>query len=119
MSTLLADDPIFGKVSPPPGIDKYKGLTEGGLVSFLNVILNLLVVVAGLYALFNLIFAGYQFMSAGGDQKAVEAAWGKIWQSLLGLTIVAGSFLLAALFGWLIFGDASAILKPQIFIPKP
>lgn len=107
----------FGTVLPPPGIDKYKGLTEGGLVSFLNVILNLLVVVAGLYALFNLIFAGYQFMSAGGDQKNIEAAWGKIWQSLLGLTIVAGSFLLAALFGWLIFGDASAILKPQIFVP--
>lgn len=116
MQNLLAANP-FGTVSPPPGINKYKGLTEGGLVSFLNVILNLLVVVAALYALFNLIFAGYQFISAGGDQKAVEAAWGKIWQTLLGLLIVAGAFVLAALFGWLIFGDPTAILRPTIFVP--
>lgn len=118
MTILLAQDNIFGKVQPPPGIDKYKGLTEGGLVSFLNVILNLLVVVAGLYALFNLIFAGYQFMSAGGDPKNVEAAWNKIWQSLLGLVIVAGAFLLAAVFGQLIFGSPYAILNPTLSTPR-
>lgn len=116
MNILLAANP-FGTVSPPPGIDKYKGLTEGGLVDFLSVILKFLVIAASLYALFNLIFAGYQFISAGGDQKAVEAAWSKIWQSLLGLLIVAGAFVLAALFGWLIFGDPSAILVPKIFGP--
>lgn len=108
---------VFGPVSPPPGLSSYGPLASGGLVKFLNVILQTLVVVAGLYFLFNLIFAGYQFISAGGDSKAVEAAWGKIWQSIVGLLIVAASFLLAAIFGLLIFGQWDAILKPKIFTP--
>jgi len=33
--------------------------------------------------------------------------------------IMAGSFVLAALIGWLIFGDATAILNPKIYGPTP
>jgi hypothetical protein len=116
LSTYLAQNP-FGNIQLPPGVDKYGSLTEGGLVNFLNNVLKFMVVIAGIYMLFNLILAGYQFMSAGGDSKAVGEAWAKIWQSLVGLLIVAGSFLLAALFGWLIFGDWNAILRPQIYTP--
>lgn len=108
---------LLGTVSPPPGVSRFGSLTGGGLVGFLNVILNLLVVIAGVYFLFNVVFAGFQFMSAGGDSKAVEAAWGKIWQSLIGLVIVAGAFLLAAVFGYLIFGDPRAIIVPRVYAP--
>lgn len=107
----------FGTIQTPPGIDKYGSLTGGGLINLLSNLLKLLVVVAGLYVLFNLILAGYQFISAGGDSKSVEAAWAKIWQSLIGLLIVAGAFVLAAIFGWLIFGNPSAILQPKIYTP--
>jgi hypothetical protein len=90
---------------------------KSGLISFANNLLKLIIGVAGLFAFFNIIIAGYTFMSAGGDPKKVEQAWAKIWQSLLGLLFVAGSFVLAAIFGWLIFGDASAILVPKIYGP--
>ena len=53
-------------------------------------------------------------MSAGEDAKKVAGAWAKIWQSLLGLAIAAGSFVLAAIFGQLIFGQWDFILNPQI-----
>ena len=106
---------IFGRVTAPPS--GYFLATGGGIVAFISVIVKLLIVIAGLYMLFNIIFAGYQFISAGGDQKSVEAAWGKIWQSLVGLLIVAGSVMLAALFGWILFGDTSAILSPKIYTP--
>lgn len=109
----------FGTIQAPPGIQApgYGSLTGGGLVNLLGNLLKFLVVIAGVYVLLQLIFAGYQFISAGGDSKAVEAAWGKIWQSLIGLLIVAGAFVLAALFGFLIFGDPMAILKPRIYTP--
>lgn len=113
----LSQNP-FGNVQPPPGVSVYGDLSQGGLVVFLNNVLKLLVVIAGIYALLQFIFAGYQFLSAGGDSKKVEEAWGKIWQSLVGLVIVAGAFTLAAVFGYLIFGDAMAILRPKIFTPK-
>lgn len=95
----------------------YQGIASGGLILFLTNILRLVFVVAGLFAFINLILAGFQFMSAGGDSKQVEKAWGKIWQSLLGLILVVGSFALAALFGYLLFGRADYILSPQIFGP--
>lgn len=110
------DTDIIGKIPLPGPLAKY-GSYEVGLVQFLNNIVKFLIVVAGLYALLNLILAGYSFMSAGGDPKAIEKAWAKIWQSLVGLLIIAGSFVLAAIFGWLIFGDATAILRPKVYGP--
>jgi nucleoside recognition membrane protein YjiH len=111
---------IVGKVENPLP-EAYRGITAaqgGGLILFLTNILRLVFVVAGLFAFINLILAGFQFMGAGGDAKAVEKAWAKIWQSLLGLILVAGSFALAALFGYLLFGDAGFILNPQIWGPE-
>ena len=121
MNTLAQNvTSIVGTVDNP--LPKaYQGVTAaqgGGLILFFTNILRLLFVAAGLFAFVNLILAGFQFMGAGGDAKAVEKAWGRIWQSLLGLAIVAGSFALTALFGYLIFGDAAFILNPQIYGPK-
>lgn len=110
----------FGKVTPPEGVKIPAATIPGGeIITLLNIVLNILVVAGGIYALINIIIAGYGFISAGGDPKAVESAWAKIWQSLLGLTIIAGSFLLAAIFGQLIFGKADAILNPKIYTPSP
>lgn len=106
---------LFGTIKPPPGITK--SLAQGGLTSFLSAVFGLLVVVAGIYALFNFIFAGYQFMTAGGDPKGVAAAWGRIWQTLVGLIVVVSSFLLAAILGFLLFGDTGAILSPKLITP--
>ncbi len=95
----------------------YQGVTTGGLILFLTNILRVAFVVAGIYAFFNIVIAGYQYMSAGGDPKNIEHAWGRIWQSLMGLILVVGSFALAALFGYLLFGDATFILNPKIYGP--
>jgi hypothetical protein len=115
---------IFGTIQNPferLNIGPYAGeigSEQGfGLIVFLNNILKLVVVIAGLFAFFNLIIAGYQFMVAMGDPKGITSAWNKIWQSLIGLILVAGSFVLAAIFGWLLFGDATAILQPKIYGP--
>ncbi len=106
----------FGTVAPPPGVANL-GTGPGGIITLLNIILKLLVAAGGIYALINIIIAGYGFISAGGDPKAITSAWAKIWQSLLGLTIIASSFLLAAIFGQLIFGTPYAILNPKIYTP--
>jgi hypothetical protein len=107
-------DSIVGTINPPPGSVTY---TIAGIVPFLNNIIKFLIVLAGVYVLFNIILAGFQFINAGGDPKNVEKAWNKIWQSVLGLIIVAGSFVLAVIFGYLVFGDPMAILSPKIYTP--
>jgi hypothetical protein len=93
------------------------GGAVAGLVPFLNNVLKFMVIVAGIYTLVNIVLAGYAFISAGNDAKKIADAWAKIWQSLIGLLIVAGSFLLAALIGWLLFENIYAIITPIIYTP--
>ena len=114
MNKLLAAGSPLGKVSPPPSIQKIGGVEQGGIGNFLNLIVQALIVGAGIYALFNLVLAGYAFMSAGDDPKKVAAAWSKITQTIIGLAFAAGAFVLAAIFGQLIFGDPTFILNPTI-----
>jgi hypothetical protein len=112
MKNLLAD--AFGNVVPPTAIGRFSSDPGVALGTTLNLFLKILLVVAGIYALINLLLAGYAFMGAGDDTKKVAGAWAKIWQSLLGLAVAAGAFVLAAIFGLLIFGKADAILNPSI-----
>jgi len=109
----------FGTVAPPQGVDQYSGGSLEGFPTFINNILKFLIVGAGVYSLFNLVLAGYAFLSASDDPKKITAAWSKIWQTLLGLAVAAGAFVLAAIFGKIIFNDPSALLQIKIFGPTP
>lgn len=116
MNYLAAINP-FGSVKQPEGLAKYGTDPGVAIGKFIQLGLRTLIIVAGLYALFNLVLAGYSFMSAGDDAQKVAGAWSKIWQTMLGLAVAAGSFVLAALFGQLIFGDPFFLLNPSIPIP--
>jgi hypothetical protein len=105
---------IFGQIKPPAALDKFGSVEQGGIGVFLNLVLKILIVGGGIYALFNLVLAGYAFMSAGDDSKKMEAASAKIWQTAIGLVFMVGAFVLAAIFSILIFGRADAILNPSI-----
>ena len=121
---LLADQAgdvtksIVGTVTNP--LPAYGSLTTpgGGIILLLSNILRLVFVVAGIYAFINFIIAGFQYMQAGGDSKALGSAWNRIWRSLLGLLVIVGSFALAAVFGQLLFNNPMYILSPQIYGPK-
>lgn len=116
MSYKLAQG-IFGRVQPPPGVDRFQGGELGGLSQFITVIVRLLIVGAGIYTFFNILLAGYAFLSAGDDPKKVEDAWAKIYQSIIGLAFVAGSFVIAAIIGKILFGDYGALLQLRIVSP--
>ena len=115
-------DKIFGKIVPPQAIERltparWEAGHPSGLIVLFNNVLHLLIVAGGIYALLNFIIAGYSFMSANNDPKKIDLAWAKIWQSMVGLLIIAASFVLAALIGKFLFGSARAILEPKIYGP--
>lgn len=115
MKNLLALTNPIGQITPiisTPGIGQGGELT--GLTTLINSLLQIAMVIAGIWFLINIILAGFGFMSASGDPKKVAQAWEKIWQSILGLVIIVTSFLLAAIVGILLFGDPMAILRPKI-----
>jgi len=110
---------VIGKIIPPDIFKSGGGYGDvgSGLIAFLNNIIRLLIAVGGIWAFINLILAGYGFLSAGDDPKKMTAAWAKIWQSMMGLLFILGSFVLAAIFGYLLFGSPGAILNPKIYGP--
>jgi hypothetical protein len=63
------------------------GSTVGSLISFIFVI-------AGLIALFFLIWGGIKWLMSGGDEKAVEGARSHIIASIIGLVIIFMSYLI-------------------------
>ncbi len=120
MNKLLASTNPFGEVKLPDKLNSVYGPEPGqAFAKLIQLGLQILIVGAGIYALFNLLLAGYSFMSAGDDTKKVSSAWAQIYQTLIGLAFAAGSFVLAALFGKLIFNDYGFLLKPEIQIPTP
>lgn len=114
LAPLPGSSDTFGQINPPEALQKFGDVSSGGLGVFLNLILKIMVVGAGIYAIFNFILAGYTFLSAGDDPKKIENAWAKIWQTAIGLAFAAGAFILAGIFGYLIFGEWDAILNPVI-----
>lgn len=117
-TNLIAQANPFGTVTIPGKLTSIYGAEAGpAFGKLIQFGLRALVVGAGIYALFNLVLAGYSFMSAGDDAKKVSGAWAQIYQTLIGLAFAAGAFVLAAIFGQLIFGEATFLLKPTIPTP--
>lgn len=104
----------IGTISQPDALSNFNSVEAGGVGQLIQLIFNLLIAGGAIYAVINFILAGYLFLSAGDDPKKMQSAWAKIWQTGIGLLFIAGSFLLAAIFGRLIFGDASFLLQPII-----
>ena len=113
-STLADATNFFGQITEPPGVSEYGGDTAQGLIMLLNNILKIIIYAGGIYAIFNLIAVGIEYIGSAGNPDAIKKSTQKIWMTLLGLTVIASSLLLAALFGFILFGDASAIINPQL-----
>ena len=94
---LLAQNP-FGTVEVPDKLNSIYGAEAGpAFGKLIQFGLRALVVGAGIYALFNLVLAGYAFMSAGDDSKRFKCM-GKNYQTLWAC-FSAGAFVLAAILG--------------------
>jgi len=104
----------FGTLETPPGIDQYGADPSSGLILFFNNILKIAIVGGVLFSLTNIVIAGIQYIGSSGNPEIMKKASSRIWFSLLGLVIIAGSISLAAVIGLIFFGQANAILVPKL-----
>lgn len=117
MNNLIAQANPFGPVTLPSGLNKFGTDPGGAFGKLIQFGLRALIVGAGIYAVFNLVLSGYSFMSAGDDAKKVSGAWAQIYQTMMGLAFAAGAFVLAAIFGQLLFDNPLFLLQPSIPTP--
>lgn len=106
---------IWGNITNPYS-PNYK-IPGTGIGNFLANLIRVLMVVAGIYAVFNFVLAGYGFLGAGGDPKKIADAWAKIWQTLIGLVFVFGAFIIAAIVSQILYGRPNEIFTIMIWGP--
>ena len=102
---------IFGTIKNPTTFAD----GPAGFFNFLSVIFKLAGTVAGIFFIIQIIIAGYNLLSTNGDEKKTIQSWAIIWQSLIGITIVASAFVIASVIGNLI---GINILNPTINGPS-
>jgi hypothetical protein len=85
------------------------------LSNTLSIIVGVLTVIAGIWFLFQIITAGYQWLISGGDKASVAAARDKLTFSLIGLVIIVMAFAIVSLVGTLFGID---FLKPASVLEK-
>lgn len=106
----------LGTIGKGEGFGPWAQTTEPGNV-VANIIskgLGLLTIIAGIWFLFQVIIAGYNYMSAAGDKARIEAAGRKLTNSLIGLAIVVAAYAILALIGKFLgvnFLDIGAAIK--------
>jgi hypothetical protein len=103
----------MGTIEPPVAGNPY--FAEGGLFLFIGNIFKLAGTIGGLFFIIQVITAGYEYITAGGDSKKIDAAWSKIWQSILGIIIIASAFTLAGVIERI---TGISILTPKLYGPN-
>ena len=83
----------FGK-SAPSGTT---ALTQ--LAGTISAIVGFMTIIAGIWFMFEMLFSGYEWISAGGDAKKLEAARARLTHGFMGLLIVVGAWALLAVTG--------------------
>lgn len=121
---LLAQAPaaneIFGTIEAPEPVKNTYGVLGGGgagLTGLVSDLIILLTILGGIWALFNIVIGGFTLITSDGDSKKLSELGGKITMTVIGLILMVGAPLIAAIIGFLVFGDATILLQPTLTGP--
>ena len=106
---------IFGNIKAPITNQYFTDANGGGLFLFLSNLFKLAATIGGIVMLIQLILAGFMYLSSEGDPKKSVQAWTKIWQSIVGLLVIAAAFIIAGLVEKF---TGIKILNPEVYGPN-
>ncbi len=109
-SAYAAPGDAIGIIDLPAGVPKEITQTT----DIVSSLVRFLIIIAGIFSLWQLLTGGFAFISSGGDKGKITEAQNKIQMSLVGLVIIAGSFIIIAIVSQILFGSFTAILVPSI-----
>ena len=79
------------------------GMKQGGtLDGFLSILIGVGTTFAFIYYLFQVIIAGYGFLSSEGDKGKIEAARNRLSQGVIGLIIIVAAVVFVNLIGFIL-----------------
>ncbi len=83
--SMAIDQPVLDVNAEQAGFEKDLG-------KFVQVGLNSVLLIAAVLVLFQVVWAGLQWITSGGDKGKTEEARNKIVASIIGIAIVAASY---------------------------
>ena len=105
LAAQIIKEPL-GKIGEGGGFGPWaEKIVEGGtqpenlLATIMSSIIGAMTIGAGIWFLFQVIIAGYNYMNAAGDKARIENASRKLTNSLIGLAIVVAAYGLLSLIG--------------------
>lgn len=124
-TTILATNPVdatIGTIDTPPGVDKQIAASnlapdEIAIFFFLSSLIKIVNVLAGIWVMFNIVFAAFNYLSGQGSADTHKKVRDKITMSFVGLFLLAIAYMAVAVISLLLFGDAGYVLKPDIVSP--
>ncbi len=92
----------LGKIGEGEGFGPWAAGTSdpgGTLTNLISNFLAILTIAAGIWFLFQVILAGYNYLNAGGDRDKIVHAGQKLTNAIIGLAIVVAAYALLSLVG--------------------
>jgi len=95
MKQILVQDfsNTFGSIKPPSELDSL-GTGAQGINSLLDNIVGILFAAGGMAFIIMFVWGAVQIILSGGDKEAVAKARGKITWAIIGVTLLAISYLI-------------------------
>lgn len=92
---------VFGTVSPPPELGQLNSAPTGqaAISTVITNIINIIFVAGAIVCIFMILFAGFQWITSGGDKEAVAKARGRITYAIIGIALMALTFVILSLLG--------------------
>lgn len=88
---------VIGQVDAPEPIKGVSG--AAGIGNVLTTIINLIYTASTIAFLFMFLYAAFQWITSGGDKEKVASARRRIQYAIIGLVLLALSFMLVTIFG--------------------
>lgn len=70
-----------------------------GLGALLNSVIGFITIGAGILLFLYLVFGGFKYLTAGGDDKAIESAKKVLTNAVIGLIIVVSAYFITQIVG--------------------
>ena len=107
---VAASGDFVGNVALPTSIPSQ----TTSIAPFISSIVRFIVVIAGLFTLWQFLMGGFGMITGGSDKGKIAEAQNKITMAITGLVIIAASFLIIGVISKLLFGSYYYIISPQL-----
>ncbi len=89
---------VIGTINTPKQVQNL-GFGAGGISTFLTNIVTIIYTIAGIIFVFMMILGAFQWITSGGDKEGIEKARKRITNAIIGLVLLAVTFLIVGVIG--------------------